>query len=624
MENLYNIVSNINSIVNSYVWGTPMLMLIFFTGIFYTIRLRAFQITHIKEVFDNTIKGIFKSSKNSNNKNVLSQFQALSTALAATIGTGNIAGVATAIVLGGPGSIFWMWVCAIFSMATHFAEIVLGIYYRRKNKDKSFSGGAMYYLEYGMGNKKNFKSVGKILAILFAIFTFIASFGIGNMTQVNSISEVLNTAFKVKPLYCGIVLAILVSMIILSNIQTLGRVTEKIVPFMSVFYILIGLIVVILNFRNIPIAFYNIFTGAFNSTAIAGGVFGYVIKRAINFGFKRGIFSNEAGLGSSVMAHSTSNEKEPIKQGMWGVFEVFFDTIVVCTFTSLIILTSSYNADNLNNALNNLTTNETYAILDNSSSFEKNKSSLIVDTKYKTIPIKLDNFGNAKLYSIIPSSEDDYVEVNAYGKTYYAIKNHKNELKDGDFTFSNIVKLYAIPLTTQNKEIVFDNYGNIALDSIHIENVSGASLVTLAVSSKLSNTAGKILAIAITLFAFSTVLGWSLYGTKAVEYLGGKFATYVYRIAFIIFIIIGTTIKLNLAWDISDTLNGLMALPNLIGLLFLSGDVIKIKNNFYKRETNKKLKPMLSFFDENKSNNKLVGKTKNKATSKNKISKRKK
>ena len=623
MENLYNIVSSVNGTINSYVWGVPMLALILFTGIFYTIRLKAFQITHIKEIFNNTIKGVFKSNKNSNNKNVLSQFQALSTALAATIGTGNIAGVATAIALGGPGSIFWMWTCAIFSMATHFAEVVLGIYYRRKNKDKSFSGGAMYYLEHGMGNKKHFKSVGKILAILFATFTFIASFGIGNMTQVNSISEVLNSTFHVNPLYCGIVLAILVAMVILSNIQTLGKVTEKIVPFMSVFYILIGLIVVIMNFKNIPIAFYNIFAGAFNTTAIAGGVFGYVIKRAINYGFKRGIFSNEAGLGSSVMAHATSNVKEPVKQGMWGIFEVFFDTIIVCTFTSLIILTSSYNAHTLGYAFNNLTTNETYVILDENNSNEY-KSSLIVDTKYTHIPVKLDNFGNAKLYTAIPSSENDYVKVTAYGKTYYAKKAHVDELKEGDFCFGNIVKIYAVPLTTQSKEPVFDDYGNIALDSVHIENVSGASLVTLAVSSKLSTTAGKILAIAITLFAFSTVLGWSLYGTKAVEYLGGKFATYVYRIAFIVFIIIGTTIKLNLAWDISDTLNGLMALPNLIGLLFLSNDVIKIKNNYYKRETNKKLKPMLSFFDENKSNNKLVGKTKNKTTSKNKTSKRKK
>lgn len=623
MNNVIEQIASINSTLNGYVWGVPMLCLILGTGIFITLRSKFFQVTHFGEALNSTISSIFKKSsdKKGNQKNALTQFQALTTALASTIGTGNIAGVATAIVVGGPGSIFWMWVCAILGMGTHFAEIILGLYYRKKDTDGSYKGGPMYYLENGFKKEYNLPLIGKILAVLFSLFTFIASFGIGNMSQINSISDALHSNFGVSAMYVGIVIAVISALVIFGGIKRIGQVAERIVPFMSLFYIVIGLIIVILNAKNIPLVFSSIIGGALDTKAIAGGALGTVIMRAMTYGFKRGAFSNEAGLGSSVMAHASSSEQEPVKQGMWGIFEIFFDTIIVCTFTALIVLSSNLHAPSLYTALNNLTTEDTIVCIDDSLK-DKDGNVMLVDDNFYHMPIKLDSNNNAplvgsifdftpdtKLPNIYPVHNSPngkkYLPAIAYGKSYMIEMLPENTTDDNDYFFGNVLKIKGIP----SGEI--DQNGNPILSGIHVEKVNGVSLVTMAVSNKLSHIAGKILAIAVTLFAFTTVLGWSYYGSNSANYLFGKFGTFIYKVAFIFFIIIGATMKLDLVWDISDTLNGLMAVPNLLGVLLLSPIVFKIIKNYYDRKKNKGIKPMITayvgneIYDE-KSNTKKV------------------
>ena len=595
LNNFVDVVASVNGKINGIVWGVPMLVLILGVGIFYSIRTRFFQLTHAKDVYENTVKGILRrKDKNIDKKNVLSQFQALTTALASTIGTGNIAGVATAIVVGGPGSIFWMWICAIFGMATHFAEIILGIYYRNYDKERGYSGGPMYYLDNGVGKELGFKKLGRILAVLFALFTFIASFGIGNMTQVNSIAEALKSNFGTPNIFVGVFLAVVAGLIIFGGVTRIGRVAENIVPFMAMFYIIVGVVIVIMNIKNIPEVFKAIFLGAFSVKAIAGGSLGYVLKRAMTYGFKRGAFSNEAGLGSSVIAHSASTETEPVKQGLWGIFEVFFDTIIVCTFTSLIVLSSTIKAPTMNDTLKNLSIEETIVCISDSQKNDEGEL-LLVDNNFYKMPIKLDSAGNAVLYDERPSDGKNYVEITSYGKKYFVEQLEEKDTNDNSYFFGNVLKIKANPVLHTNNEILYDEDGNPMVDSIHIENINGVSLVTLAVSNKLSHIAGKILAIAVTLFAFTTILGWSYYGTKNVEYLFGTIGTYIYKILYVIFIVVGATMNLNLAWDIADTLNGLMALPNLIGVLLLSGTVMKIIKNYYDRKNGVDVAPMVSY-----------------------------
>lgn len=591
-------VARYNGILNGIVWGVPMLCLILGVGIYYAFRTRLFQVTHAKDVYDNTIKGIINSGedkKSADSKNnVISQFQALSTALASTIGTGNIAGVATAIVIGGPGSIFWMWICAIFGMGTHFAEVILGIYYRNYNKELGYSGGPMYYLDNGVGKQLGLKKLGKVLAVLFAFFTFMASFGIGNMTQVNSISEALKTNFGVPTIAVGVVLGAIAALIIFGGIKRIGAVAERIVPFMAIFYLLVGIIIVVMNIKYVPEVFVAIFRGAFSTAAIAGGILGTVLKRAITYGFKRGAFSNEAGLGSSVIAHSASNETEPVKQGLWGIFEVFFDTIVVCTFTSLIVLSSTINAPSFDTQLANLTEKETIVCVDDSLR-DEDGNVMLVDNEIFRMPVKVDSKNNAPIYSEEPENVGKYKELNIYGKKYWVETLPDEEVNDNSYFYGNVLRIKANPVYHTNREILTNNDGEMVFDSIHVENINGVSLVTLAVSNRLSHVAGKILAIAVTLFAFTTVLGWSYYGTKTIEYLFGSASTYIYKTLYIIFIVIGATMNLNLAWDIADTLNGLMAIPNLIGVLLLSGTVVKIIKNYYDRKAGKNVTPMISY-----------------------------
>lgn len=461
MENFINAVTSVNGALNSFIWGPVMLVAFLAVGLMFTIRTKVFQISHIKYWLDVTLLQLFKNRKviHTNDKHAISQFQSLCTALAATIGTGNIAGVATAIATGGPGAVFWMWLSAFFGMMTNYAENTLGIKYRYKNEKGDWIGGAMIYIEKGLG--------WKWLAVIFSVFCGLASFGIGNMTQANSIASGLKESFGLDPRITGVILMILVALVILGGIKRIASVTEKIVPFMAIFYILGGIIVICANFTRVPYAFQTIFTEAFNFKAAGGGVLGYGIALAMRRGISRGVFSNEAGLGSSVMVHSASDVKEPVVQGMWGIFEVFTDTLVVCTITALTILTSGV----------------------------------------------------------------------------YNMEQYLTDTANG------------------------------------IEVVSGTALTSNAFTSVIP-FGGQFVAIGIMLFAFSTLLGWSYYGERAIEYLFGLKAIRVYKIVFIAVIYLGCVASLNLVWDIADTLNGFMAVPNLIAVTLLSGEVIAMTKEY--------------------------------------------
>lgn len=483
---MIDIITNVNGVVNGIVWGPIGLALLFVAGLCMTVRTGGFQFAHFGHWMKRTIGAIFTNrhvtAHTGKDDRAISQFQSLCTALAATIGTGNIVGIATAIISGGPGAIFWMWVMAILGMMTNYSENVLGIFYRRKNAKGEWSGGAMYYLADGLGAKKGCKQLGKVLAVLFACFCVLASFGIGNMSQVNSIAGNMSSAFGVPTWVTGLLLVALSALVIVGGLKSVAAVTEKIVPFMAILYVLGAIVVVAVHGAMIPAAFAAIFKGAFGLRAAGGGVLGYGINMAITWGFKRGAFSNEAGLGSSVMVHSSSNVKEPVQQGMWGIFEVFADTIVVCTLTALTMLCSG-----------------------------------LVD------------------------------------------------LETGQM----------------------------------LTDVAGSALAGQAFATVFGALGPKFIAVSILLFAYSTVLGWSQYGTKAFEYLFGTAATVGYKVFFVVLIMAGATMKLDLAWDLSDTFNGLMMIPNLIGVLALSGTVAEITRNYIDRTFHgAKIRPMWSAFEE--------------------------
>ncbi|MBQ3160879.1 MAG: sodium:alanine symporter family protein [Oscillospiraceae bacterium] len=580
MDKIINAVEAVNDAVNGFVWGVPMLVLIISTGIFMTIRTGFFQITKIKYWFGETLLAIFKkkSVTKTKDKKAISQFQALATALAATIGTGNIAGVATALVIGGPGAVFWMWMSAFFGMMTNFSEKVLGIYFRKKNASGEWAGGPMYYIEEGLKDKKGIKHIAKPLAVLFSVFCVLASFGIGNMTQVNSISSAMKANFNIPALVTGIVLAVIAGLIIIGGIKRIASVTEKLVPFMALFYIIGCLIIFISNYKQIPYVFSSIFSNAFRFDAVAGGVGGYIIMRAATMGFKRGIFSNESGLGSSVIVHSSSDVKEPVIQGMWGIFEVFFDTLIVCTLTAFVILSSPANAKTFDEAMQNISTETQYFEI---FSAEKNGVVKLIDNNYTTVLKVADENAAEGTYT-------EYTAKTVYGQDLTVKLINADQASDeDDFTFANIMTIQGIQGKNADGTLMTDENGNPVITSVKINEVNGVPIVTYAFSLRFGDVAGKILAVAILLFAFSTVLGWSFYGTKALEYLFGAKAVTVYKIIFIPFIVIGCTLDLSLAWDIADTLNGLMAIPNLIGVLLLSPVVVRITCNYINRNIRK-------------------------------------
>ncbi len=488
-------ITKINGSINGVVWGIVGLALLIGTGILMTCVTKVFQISRLGHWWKETIGSLFKQEviSHTKEKGTISPFQALCTALAATVGTGNIAGVAAAICIGGAGAVFWMWVAAFFGMMTNFSENALGIYFRRRNKDGEWSGGAMYYLQDGLGAKKGFKTIGKVLAVLFAFFAMFAAFGIGSMAQVNNIVTNVANAFDVSALssidvlgtnlyrvLLGAVVMILTALITLGGVKRIANVAEKIVPFMVVLFVAGSLVVIGINYDSILPAFKAIFVNAFRPHAFVGGALGGVIVAMTN-GFKRGVFSNEAGLGSSVMVHSNSSIKEPVKQGMWGIFEVFADTMVVCTMTALVVLTSGVH---------------------------------------------------------------DYTQA------------------------APDVEGYSSLLTGAAFNSVF-SWGDIGQ---------------------------RFVAIALFLFAFTTILGWSHYGSKAWEYVFGAKSVIVFKIIHVCTIMFGAVMTNSLAWDISDTFNGLMMFPNLIAVIALSPLVVKITKNYIDRKIHgKDVSPLLSY-----------------------------
>ncbi len=499
MDKFIEKVASINGAVNNAIWGLPGLILLISAGVLLTVGTKFFQISHVRHWWKNTIASVFKKnskSTKSNDKHAISQFQALCAALAATIGTGNIAGVASAIVTGGPGAVFWMWVAAFFGMMTNFSENLLGIYYRRRNKDGEWSGGPMYYLRDGLGKrygKKWLKPISGVLAILFSAFAVLASFGIGNMAQVNKIVLNMDAAFfsnvslgtipgtqiDIIHLIIGVVLLIIGALIIIGGLQRIAKVAEIVVPVMATLFVVGALIIFAINIQQVGAIFSAIFKFAFKPAAFLGGGVGILIKHTMTQGFKRGVFSNEAGLGSSVLVHSSSNTKEPVKQGMWGIFEVFFDTFIVCTMTAVVVLSTGF-----------------------------------------------------------------------------------------------------IDLTTGTP----------------VAGANGDTLVSQAFGNVFGAPGTWFIAIAMLFFAFTTVLGWSQYGAKAVEYLFGAKGVKVYKVIFVLMIVSGAVMEGGLAWDLSDTFNGLMMIPNLIGVIALFPLVIKVTKNYVDRKIKgKDVAPILSY-----------------------------
>ncbi len=439
-----------NSWLNGIVWGPPFLFLLVGTGVYLSIRIGFFQFTHLGHAWRHTFGKVFKKDKTDEGDGAITSFQAVSSAMAATIGVGNIAGVATAIAIGGPGAVFWMWLSAIFGMATKFGEAVFGVRYRNVNPDGSFSGGVMQYIENGLG--KSWKWLG----LLYAGFAGLAALGIGNMVQSNTVAVSLGE-FGLPPLATGIIIAVLVGLVTLGGIKRIALTAEKIVPTMAVFYFIGSIIIIILNIGAVPGAFRDIFYYAFNPHAGIGGGAGIAVATTIRFGIARGVFSNEAGLGAASIVHAQARN-HPVRQGMWGIWEVFIDTIIVCSMTSLVILTTG-----------------------------------VIET-----------------------------------------------------------------------------------------GTTGAELTTLAFNTGLPGPGGYIVLIAIVFFAYTTMLTWNFYGEKSWEYLFGPKIVVPYRILFLIFLVIGAVGGLEFIWDIADTLNGLMAAPNLIALIVLGGLLGRESKNYLK------------------------------------------
>ncbi|MBQ7661011.1 MAG: sodium:alanine symporter family protein [Clostridia bacterium] len=498
-NSIIDTVTAVNDWLNGIVWGWPVIILILGTGLWLSIRTGFLQLSHFGESLGTTIVPTIKSigKKKTNGDKGISQFEAFSAAISGTVGTGNIVGVVAAILTGGPGAVLWMWISAFFGMVTNYSENVLGLYYRKKeNNAGEFSGGAFYYIENGL---KSWKWLSKFLAYFAAAVCMLAAVGMSGV-QTNKISgtlsESLGAAFGVETgspaetlvkLLIGIIIAIIAAVIIIGGIKRIGKVASKLIPFMSLLFMVLALIAIFSHVSAVPAAFSLIFRTAFNFTAVGGGVLGYVFATTIKKGMARGVFSNEAGLGSSVIAHSASETREPVVQGLWGVFEVFFDTFVICTLTALMFLTTF--ADRL-------------TALDGS-----------IDDAKMSIAMFQTNFG----------------------------------------TFGVVCFCVILPL-----------------------------------------------------FAFTTIMAWSYYGEKATGFCfkwvksekvrGG--IVLGFKILYIFFIVAAAVIGSDLVWDLSDTFNGMMAFPNLIALIALSGTVAKISKNYFARKKGAKITPMLSAYPE--------------------------
>lgn len=468
MEQILAFLESGLNFVYSNILSIAMMVLLIAGGLFLSIKMGFLQFRRFGYTMKNTIGTLFDKNLHKKEAGSVSPFQAVTTALAGTIGTGSIAGLATALVLGGPGAVFWMWISALLGMVTKYSEIVLSLKYRETNEDGAYMGGPMYYIKNGLGKKWGW------LAAMFALFAMIACIGTGNATQSNSISGVINSTFNVAPWITGIVLTVIVGAVILGGVKRIASVNEKLVPVMAVLFILASIAALIFNVEKIPAAFALIFREAFNFKAAFGGVAGYGILAAMRYGIGRGVFSNEAGLGSAPIAHAASSTKDPAKQGLWGMFEVFITTIIICTMSALVVLTS-----------------------------------------------------------------DIYLTAFNAGTT---------------------------------------------------PAVSGAPLSSAAFGEALPYVGTIVISVATVFFALSTILGWAYYGEVCAGYLFPKHrrvAVLVYRAIYVVFVFVGAVAEIGIVWTIADCFNALMAVPNLIALIALSGVVAKITREHFAKKKDK-------------------------------------
>ena len=451
----------INNVVNNFIWGVPAMICIIGVGLYLSICTGFLQIRKFPYAMKVTFGRMFKKKEASDG--ALTPFQAVCTALAATVGTGNVAGVAGAIAIGGPGAIFWMWISALLGMCTKFAEVTLAVHFRETNRDGELVGGPMYYIKNGLGKQWRW------LAYLFSAFGVLTVFGTGNATQVNTITTAIDTALfnfhiisedmaSTLNLIIGVVLAVLIALILLGGIKRIGQVTEKLVPFMAVMYVILAIGVVVINFRNLPTVFGSIFEGAFHPASVTGGVVGSLFM-SMKKGVSRGIFSNEAGLGTGSIAHACADTRKPVKQGFFGIFEVFVDTIIICTLTALVILCSG-------------------------------------------VPI---------------------------------------------------------------------GYGAAA----------GAELTISGFTATYGGWISIFTAVAMCCFAFSTIIGWGLYGTRCIEFIFGSRVNKPFMLVYSLVAIVGATMNLGLLWSIAETFNGLMVIPNLLAVFLLSGVVVRMVKDYF-------------------------------------------
>lgn len=528
--------------VDSFVWGPVMLILLVGTGIFLTIRTGFLPWRNLPYAIKSTLSKEARK-KTSGGKGDISPFSALTTALAATIGTGNIVGVATAMVAGGPGALVWMWISAAFGLTSKFSECMLAIKYREVNEKGEMSGGPMYTMKKAFKNK----TLGSVLGWLFALFAVIASFGIGNMTQANSISEALNSTFHISPIITGVVITILALVIIVGGIKYISKVSSIVVPFMAIFYVIAGIIVIIGNIGNVPAGIKEIFTMAFSIQAVGGGLCGTItasLMNAMRFGVARGVFSNEAGMGSAAITAAAAHTDHPVRQGYINMTGTFWDTIVVCTITGLCIASSG--------VLGSTETNTT-GVYD------------ATDT----------------ILSIDASNVSDGKDINS--NYTYNIDENTLTLTDTD---SSTLVLTSVETSgdlvgtwsdASGNKYIFDEDGTYEYAAV----IKGAALTILAFETVLGRLGAILVSIGIALFAFSTILGWEYHGEKAFEYLvKSPKLNMIYRIVFSLVAYLGATTALDIVWNFSDIANALMAIPNLICLLALSGEIAKDMKEF--------------------------------------------
>lgn len=543
------------SAADTFVWGSVMLWLLLGTSIFLTIRTKALAWRNLRYALRTTLSK--EARQKGSGEGDVSPFSALTTALAATIGTGNIVGVATAMVSGGPGALVWMWISACFGLTSKFGECMLAMKYREVNERGEMCGGPMYTMKKGFRHKK----LGSILGFLFAFFAVAASFGIGNMTQANSISSAVQETFGVPPWKVGLVVTLLALVIITGGIRTISKVSSVVVPFMAISYVAAGCMVILGNISQVPSGLVMIVSMAFSPESVTGGMLGTVtasMMNAVRYGVARGVFSNEAGMGSAAITAAAAATDHPVRQGYISMTGTFWDTIVVCTMTGIVIASSGVLGTT------HITANSDYAITGNKmvlADFENNGERVFTYEVSDGMIVLIDS---EQMKRTLTSYEDTEGKTEGAGAGAGVVSRGKIQGTFVDET-GNVYKFYPD--------------GTYVYEELY----TGSALTIQAFQSVLGGAGGWFVCISITLFAFSTIIGWEYHGEKAFEYLLGtcKYNLF-YRVIFSLAAYMGATMAMDLVWNLSDIANALMAIPNLICLLMLSGEIARDMKEFQK------------------------------------------